>query len=137
MTCTVVCDEASSVVASVISLADDALSDVTTAFSFAAAAGIDLSDTQSALGAPDAALKGTASYTSALNTLASASALVASGISQAEWALGSVSWTTDGQISFTAGTFGSMVSAAQQISSLTLAEAYIGRATINLVNAST
>jgi hypothetical protein len=137
ISCTVVCDEAGSVVASVISLADDALSDVTTARSFATVAGIDLSDTQSALSMPDAAVKGTATYSSTLATLASAGALVGTGIAQAEATLGNTSWPADGQIPSVAGTLDGIVLAAQQISSLTVAQAYIGRAAINLANAST
>jgi hypothetical protein len=137
LTCTVVCDEASSAVASVISLADDALSDVTTASTFAIAAGFDLSDTQSAVGMPDAAVKGTASYSSTLVTIAIASVLVGSGISQAEVALGAASWPVEGHASSAAGILNGIVAAAQRISSLTVAQAYLGRASINLENAST
>jgi hypothetical protein len=137
ISCTVVCDEASSVVASVISLADDALSDVTTACSFATVAGVDLADTQSALGMPDAAVKGTATYSSTLASLASAGALVGAGIAQAEVTIGTASWPTDGQIPSAASTLDGIVLVAQQISSLTVAQAYIGRAAINLANAST
>jgi hypothetical protein len=137
VTCTVVCDEASSALASAISLADDALSDVTTAFTFAMGAGIDLSDTQSAVAMPNAALKGTASNSAALATLASASVVVGSGISQAETTLSAVSWPVDGQMSSAANALNGIVSAAQQISSLTVAQAYVGRARINLTNTST
>jgi hypothetical protein len=137
MTCTVVCDEANNAVASVISLADDALSDVTTAFSFATAAGIDLSDAQTAVGAPGAAVRGTASYSSTLDALVNASALVGAGIDQAELTLGAASWPTGGQMPYAANAFGGVVSAAQQVSSLAMAQAFIGRASINLTNAST
>jgi hypothetical protein len=137
VTCTVVCDEASSVVASVMSIADDALSDVTTASTFAAAAGIDLSETQSAVGMPDAAVRGTASYSSTLVTIASASVLVGSGISQAEATLQAALWPVEGQMPSASGILNGIVSAAQQISTLTVAQAYIGRASINLENAST
>jgi hypothetical protein len=137
VTCTVVCDEASSAVASVISLADNALSDVTTASTFAAAAGIDLSETQSAVGMPDAAVRGTASYSSTLVTIASASVLVGSGISQAEATLGAALWPVDSEVSSASGILNGIVLAAQQISTLTVAQAYIGRASINLENAST
>jgi len=135
--CTIVCDKASSAVPSVISLVDDALSDVTTASTFATAAGIDLSDTQTAVGMPDAAVRGTASYASILVTLASARILVGSGISQAEATLGAASWPVGSQVPSAANSLNGVVSAAQQISSLTVAQAYIGRASINLANAST
>jgi hypothetical protein len=137
ISCTIVCAGASSVVASVISLADDALSDVTTACNFATVVGVDLSDTQSALGMPDAAVKGTATYSSTLATLACASALVGTGIAQAEVTFANASWPADGEIPSAAGTLDGIVLAAQQICSLTVAQAYVGRAAINLANAST
>jgi hypothetical protein len=137
MTCIVVCDEASRAVASIISLADDALSDVTTAFGFATTAGIDLSDAQNAVGAPGTAVRGTASYSSTLDALANASALIGSGIGHAESTLGAASWLADGQMPYVAIAFNGVVSAVQQLSSLTIAQAYIGRASINLANAST
>ena len=137
ITCAVVRDEASSAVSAVISIADDALSDVTTASTFAIAAGIDLSDTQTAIGMPNAAVKGTAMYSSTLAALASARALVVSGISQAEATLGAASWPVEGQMPSAATALNGVVSACQQISWLTAAQAYIGRASINLANAST
>jgi hypothetical protein len=137
MSCTVACDEASGAVASVISLANNALSDVTAAATFATVAGIDLSGAQNAVGMPDATVKGTTSYSSTLVTLASASALVGSGISQAEATLGAASWPADDQMPLAATILNDIVLAAQQISSLTVAQAYIGRANINLANAST
>jgi hypothetical protein len=137
LTCAVVCDVASSTVSAVISLADDALSDVTTASTFAAAVGIDLSDTQTAMAMPNAAVKGTATYSSTLVAVASAGTLVDSGISQAETALGAASWPVDDQIPLAAIALNDVVSAAQQISCLTVAQAYLGRTSINLANAST
>jgi hypothetical protein len=137
VTCTVVSDEASSAVAFVISLADDALSDVTTASTFAADAGIDLSETQSAVAMPNAAVRGTASYSSTLVTIASAGVLVGSGISQAEAILGAASWPVEEQAPSAANILNGIVLAAQQISSLTVAQAYLGRAAINLENAGT
>jgi len=137
ISCTVLCGEASSVIASMISLAEDALSDVTTACRFATVGGVDLSDTQSALSMPDAALKGTATYSSTLATLGSAGVLVGTGIAQAGTTLGTASWPTDGGMPSAARTLDGIVLAAQQISTLTVAQAYIGRAAINLANAST
>ena len=86
---------------------------------------------------PDATVKGTATYSSTLATLASAGALVGTGIAQAEATLGTASWPTDGRMPSAASTLDGIVLAAQQISSLTVAQAYIGRAAINLANAST
>jgi len=137
MTCTVVCDEARGAAPSPISLADNALSDVTAAATFATAAGIDLSGTQSAGGMPNATVKGTAVYSSTLVTIACASTLVGSGISQAAATLGAPSWPADGQMSLAANTLDGIVTAAQQISALTIAQAYLGRAGVNLTNAGT
>lgn len=137
LTCTVIRDEASSLVASVLSLVDEALSDVTTASTFAITAGVDLSGTLTAMGVPCATVKGTTSYSSTLATLANANALIGSGISQAEATLGVGSWPVLGDMSAAVGILRGFVAAAQDISSLTVARAYIGRANINLVNAST
>lgn len=137
MTCTVVCDEASGAPGSAMSLTDDAISDAATASTFATAAGIDLSYTQNAVSVPDAVVKGTALYSSALSAFASASAFVGSGISQAEVTLGAASWAAGDQVPSAANTLNDIVSAARRISSLTVAQSYIGRASINLANAST
>ena len=137
VTCTVVSDEASSAKELVISLEDDVLSDVTTAFTFAAVAGIDLSETQNAVRMPDAAVRGTVAYSSTLVTIAGAGVLVGSGISLAEATLGAAVWPVQDQVPSAAGILNGIVSAAQQISSLTIAQSYLGRAAINLENAST
>jgi hypothetical protein len=86
---------------------------------------------------PDSAVKGTASYSSALIALASASTAIGSGISQAEATLGTPSSPVDRQMPLAASTLDSIVAAARQISALTVAQGYIGRASINLTNAST
>jgi hypothetical protein len=82
-------------------------------------------------------VRGTASYSSTLDALVNASALVGAGIDQAELTLGAASWPTGGQMPYAADAFGGVVSAAQQVSSLAMAQAFIGRASINLTNAST
>jgi hypothetical protein len=137
ITCIVVADEASSALDPVLSLTNSALTDVTTACAFASAVGIDLSSTQSAIVAPDAAVRGTASYSSALVALASSGVAVAAGISLAESTLGAASWPVEGSMSSAANSINALVSAAQKISCLTNAQSYIGRTSVNLTNAST
>ena len=137
MTCTVVLDQASGVVVSVISLADSASSDVTTALGLATTAAIDLSNTQSAVSMSGAAVRGTAPNSLALAALASASAQLETGIGCATLTLGAASWSPDSPMQDVTNAFTDVVSAAQQISSLTIAQTYIGRAYTNLSNAST
>lgn len=137
VTCMVVLDQASSVVATVISLADGASSDVATALGLATTAAIDLSKTQSAVNMPGATVRGTAPNSSALVALANARAQLGTGISEAALTLGAPAWSSDDQMQDVTSTFNGIVSAAQQISSLTIAQAYIGRAYTNLTNAST
>lgn len=137
ITCTVVCDAASGVVGSAVSLATDVISDISTASGFATDGGVDLSDAESAVGAPDAAVKGSASYSSALGALASTSIVIGVGIDKAESTLAATSWPSSGGVSSMANTLYSVVAAAQQLSSLTVAQAYVGRSGVNLANAST
>lgn len=137
LSCTVVCDDANGTIAPATSLESDALSDVTTACRFATAAGLELTEAQSAAAMPDAVVKGTATYASALIALASADAIIETGISLAEACLETASWSPDNLGPTAAAALNGMVSAAQQISALIVAQAYIGRATINAINAST
>jgi hypothetical protein len=137
LSCTVVCDDASGTIATATSLGSDALSDVTTACIFATAAGLDLTEAQSAVAMPDAAVKGTATYASTVIALASANAIIGIEMSQAEACLEAASWSPDSLGLTAAVALNGMVSAAQQISALTVAQAYIGRAAINVTNAST
>jgi hypothetical protein len=138
MTCTVVNNGLNDAVISVISLADGVLSDVTTALRFAAIGGIDLSDAQTAIGMQGATVRGTTAYSSTLDALTNANTLVGSGIDRAGSMLGTSSWSISAQsLPCVASAFASVVSAAHQMSSLTVAQTYIGRAGSNLANAST
>jgi hypothetical protein len=137
ITCAVVVDQASSVVAAVISLADNALTDVTTACTFALAAGIDLSTTTRAVGKPNACVRGTVSYTSTLVEVGEAVTLVGRGISKAEIALNAASWADRDDMSAAANAFNATIFVSRQISLLAIARGYIGRASVNLANAST
>lgn len=137
ITCAVVQDAASNTPTSAVSSADSAVSDVTTALGFAAAAGIDLSETLDAVSAPGASVRGTAPYSLALGTLASANANIGTCIGEAEPILGAGIWPGTGSAPDAARSFSNIVSAAQQISVLATAQAYIERASTSLINAST
>jgi hypothetical protein len=137
ITCTVVMDEASSALDPVISLTNSTVTDFATACTFALDVEIDLSSTQGAIGAPDAAVRGSASHSSTLVALASSGVAVAAGISLAESTLGAASWPVEGSMSEVVNSINTLVSSARQISYLTNAQFYIGRATKNLTNAST
>jgi hypothetical protein len=137
ITCTVVYDAASSVMVPAMALVDDVRSDVSVASTFAFAAGVDLSNAQRSINISGAAVRGTASYASTLATLASASAVILSSVTQVEGIVEATSWPSEDEIPLAVNTLNGIVSAAQQLSSLSSAQAYLGRASINLVNAST
>ncbi len=137
ITCTVLRDEASALIQTVVSLATSALSDIGAAVSQASSAGLDLSGAQTALAAPDATQRGTAAYTTAQASLGGAQASIGQSISSAEATLSGAGLGTAGSAGAGITGLSSSLNASQQLAALTAAQAYTGRAAINLANAST
>jgi hypothetical protein len=135
--CTVLRDEASALVQTVVSLATSLLSDVGIAVSQAAGVGLDLTSTQSALVAPDSSVPGTTAYNLAQTSLSGAQASVAQGIGSAESTINGIGLAGATSASTGITGFQSALGSSQQLACLTAARAYLGRAGVNLSEAST
>jgi hypothetical protein len=137
ITCTVLRDEASALIETALSLGATVLGDIGTAMSQAASSGVDISSLQSSLSDPSAAVRDTAAYGAAQSSLAAAQSDISGAVADANTAI--MTTDADGTSAATTGAvnLANAVSAAQQLSQLTVAQAYVGRAAVNLANAST
>jgi hypothetical protein len=137
VSCTVIRDEASAVIQAAASLATTALADVGSAVVPASAAGIDLTGAQSTLATAGATTRGSADYSAAGAAIGSAQTTIGTSLADAGAALSSAGLV--GAMSADAGVTGlnAAAQAARQIGQLTQASGYIGRAAVNLANAST
>jgi hypothetical protein len=135
--CTVLRDEASALIEAALSLGASVLSDVGSAISQAASGGVDISSLQTTMSDPSASVRDTAAYGVAQSGLASAQASLTGAISNAETALPNYAITSAGTADGGVANLTAVVGASQQLSQLTIAQAYVGRAATNLANAST
>ena len=135
--CTVLRDEASALIESALSLGATLLNDVGTAIGQAASAGIDLSSLQTTLSDPSATVRDTSAYGGAQTGLASAQSSLLGAIMGPAAVLLSSLVTLPGKATSGIASLSTSVSAAQQVSQLSVAQAYVGRAATNLANAST
>ena len=119
MVCTVVQDEAAEVVAVATSLATSVMSDLAQAASYA-----EVSEAQEALGSAGATTRGTAQYAQAAGAVQASSG----GIDAQIESVGAGLSSTDLAVT---------VSAAGTLAQLGVARGYVGRAGVNLANAST
>ncbi len=127
ISCSVIRDEASALIETAASLATAALADVSSALASAAVANIDLSGTQSAIAASGATTSGTAAFTAAQSSLAGVQTELDSSLAASETLLSTVGITGITQATNAAGL----------LSQITQARSYLGRAIVNLANAST
>jgi hypothetical protein len=137
ITCTVLRDEASALIETALTLGATVLSDIGTAVTQAASGGVDLSSLQSSVSDPSATVRDTAAYGQAQVGIAGAQSSLAGAIDNAQTALPPAAVTSSGTAESGVANLTSAVSAAQQVSQLAVAQAYVGRAAINLANAST
>lgn len=137
LTCTVLRDEASALVANTVSLAADALSDIGTALGLAAPAGIDLTPAQTALSVPGATVRDTGAYVTAQSAVAGGRTSITQAISTAEGVLAAVGDVPAGSVAAGLATLASATAASGTLASLTAARAYLGRTSVNLANAET
>lgn len=137
ITCTVIRDEAADLAQPIGSLVTATLADVGAAVIYATDAGLDLAPVQTALTTPDATVRGTVAYTVALANLRSAQSSITTLVSAANAALSVIDFGN--MVSSDDGVTGLLdaASASGQLGSLTSSGSYIGRALINLANAST
>jgi hypothetical protein len=137
ITCTVLRDEASTLVQSVFSLATACLADIGSGADYAAEAGLDLGPLQATIGAPGATVRGTTAYADAQSSLAEAQASIDASMSSADGTLSDVDFGRSRSSQDGVAMLLSATNAAGQLSSLTAARPYVGRVATNLANAST
>ena len=126
--CTVLRDEAEALVMAAVSLAADALADVTSADSLGSF--IDLSSALSALSAPGATTLGSTAHGTALGSLSGSSAQINGAMTTQETTLNSASPDTAAGLTQATGSAGTLAALAN-------ARGYVQRALANLQNAST
>ena len=137
LTCTVLRDEASALIAGIVSLATDVASDVSTAFGLAAASGVDLTPAQTALSASGATVRGTSAYVAAQSALGGGQATLGQAIASAEAVIGGIGTAVTGDLTAELAAVAGATTASQTLASLTAANSYLGRSAVNLANAGT
>jgi hypothetical protein len=135
--CTVLRDEASALLQAAVTLGASVLNDVGAAISQAMSGGVDISSLQSTMSDPSATVRDTATYNVAQSGIAAAQSNLASAIDTATNALPLYAMTSSGSADSGVTNLTAAVGASQQLSQLTIAQSYVGRAATNLANAST
>jgi hypothetical protein len=135
--CTVLRDEASTLIQTVASLATATSADIVAAMAQASNAQVDFSQLQNTLAAPGATVRGTGAYSAALSSLIAAHASVGDAMTNADITLSGVNPRDPGSAESGAANLLVAAATAGQLSSLAIAGAYIRRIAINLSNAST
>ena len=137
LTCTVLRDEASATINATLSVAADVAADSATAMGLASAAGVDLSDVQTAVMAPGGTVRGTAAYVAAQSMVATSSGALDQTIASTGSALENSVPSVAATAAEGAASLAAAVTTAQQLGVLTAARGYLGRLGNNLANAST
>jgi hypothetical protein len=137
VTCTVLRDEAAALIQPLVSLAAMVLADIGSAAGDALNAGFDLSPIQTALGAPDSTVRGTAAYSATQTSLSTTQTSMAAAIASSDGALAGLDFANVGSPDTGAAHLLDATSIGGQLSALTAARAYVSRAAVNLNNAST
>ncbi len=137
ITCSVLRDEASSPNLTIGSLADDVTSDLAVAIAQAYSAGIDISGAEVAISAPDAVIRNSSGFINAQNVLSNSSLSISQQAQTAGNNLAGVNFDAASSADDGITDLSTAVNATQQLASLSAANAYLGRAIINLGNAGT
>lgn len=137
ISCTVVQDDAAAAIASIVSLASSVLADLGVAANQCTNLGIDFTDVQNSLTAPDATTLGSAAYAAARSGISLTQSAIDTKIGSAEATLQVINSSNPGSAASLATDLTTSTTAAQQLADLTSASAYLGRAARNLSNAST
>jgi hypothetical protein len=137
ISCTVIRDEAAALIEAAVSLTTSTLADVSTAFASAASAGVNLSGTQSAITAPGATTSGTAAFAAARSCLASTQRILNTNLAASEQSLLGANLIAAPSADAGIAGLSQATGAAGQLSQITHARSYLGRAAVNLTNAST
>ncbi len=136
--CTVLRDEASAPIQGAISLAADVMSDISVAVGLSQATGLDFSNLQAAVAAPNACVRSSADFVTAQSAFVTAQSTAAAALGSAEGELGGgVQLQGPTSSEYGIQQLATAVGAAQRLAALTTANSYLGRAAVNLDNAST
>lgn len=135
--CTVLRDEAAALIDTGFSLAGSAVSDVAAAASWTVGTDIGLGAVQSALSMPSAAIRGASDYVAAQGSLTATQGALSQSMGSAEAALNGSGLGSASSAAAGISGLGAAVGSAQQLAGLATARGYVGRAAINLANAST
>ena len=135
--CTVLRDEAATIVDNVASLAQDATGDVSSALTWSGGTVTSLGGLPSAMAAPDATTRGSAAYLAAQADLLSAQndLSLAIGTAGATVTNAAIDTATSAPTAITQLSLAT--TAAQQLGSFAIGQGYLSRAAINLAGAST
>jgi hypothetical protein len=137
ISCTVVHDEAVAIAPSVISLSNSISGDLDAAAAQCTSLDLDFTDVQSSLANPNATTLGSAAYAAAQSSIDLVQSAINTQIGISEAALQTVSASNLATAASLVSALIASVTAAQQLADLANASAYVGRATVNLSNAST
>lgn len=136
--CTVLRDEAGALIGNGLSLATSVLSDVGSAVGEALAGGLDFSPVQDLLGVPESTTRGTAAFGAAQAGLQSARSSLSANVSSAEanFVAASNHFSAANSAQTAVASLNGATAGAQQLGALAAARGYLGRAALNLANAS-
>lgn len=134
--CTVLQDEASILTSAAVSLTAAVFGDIGSATELAANASVDLSVLPTALAAANTATRGTESYGTSMNRLDSARSMIGASVNDANGTICTSSLVAPSSAQQGVDTLLFATDAMGQLATLTLANSYLARATVNLSNAS-
>jgi hypothetical protein len=137
ISCTVVQDEAVASAPTIISLSNSISSDLDAAAAQCSGLDLDFTDAQDALTNPDATTLGSAAYAATQYSIGGVQSAINAQISVSEAALQTAATSNLTTATALVNALLQSAIAAQQLADLTSANAYIGRAALNLSNAST
>jgi hypothetical protein len=134
--CTVLQDEASSLIEAAVSLAATVLADIGSAVRYASGAGLDLAGVQAIVAAPSATTYGTAAFATAQASLNGAQSSIAASAGTADGTLAAVNFADFDTAQDGINGLSAVTDASGQAASLAAAGAFVRRAAVNLGNAS-
>ena len=132
--CTVLRDEASSLIQMAVSLASSVIGDIGTAAGYAYGTSIDLTGLEPVLTAPSAMTRGTVPFVSAQASLTLAASSIADAATAADAALTATNFAEATTAQDGVDALLSATEVSGQLASLTLAGGYVGRAAANHAN---
>ena len=135
--CSVLRDEASLGVEILTSLASDLVSDAATAVTQAASVGIDISTIEGIISAPGVTTRNSTDFVAAQRSLVATRLTISGAMETAESSLSGLDFSPTGSANDGVTRLMAALGASNQLAALSTANGYLGRAAVNLDNAST